>query len=95
MALFLNWWSMASVKIKEAPTVACVCLPKANGHSSAPNVLIRNMEEYSHGANAGLKIALEFFGELSVLSELPVFSSLPSRFDSFGGAASSSLQHLY
>lgn len=32
--------------------------------TGGPNGSIRNQEEYSHGANNGLKIALDFCGEL-------------------------------
>lgn len=36
--------------------------------TGGPNGSIRNQEEYSHGANNGLKIALDFCGELSCLT---------------------------
>ncbi|KAI6673361.1 hypothetical protein NL676_001267 [Syzygium grande] len=44
-----------------------------------PNGSIRNKEEYSHGANAGLKIALDFCGERSLL----FLSYLPLGFSAF------------
>lgn len=39
-----------------------------NTKTGGPNGSIRNPEEYSHGANNGLKIALDFCGELSCLT---------------------------
>lgn len=37
-----------------------------NTKTGGPNGSIRNEEEFTHGANSGLKIALEFCGEFCV-----------------------------